>query len=926
MGSEMCIRDRDYGRPTTVKQLRRFNGLVSSLAVHLPHLFDMMRPLRRAASGSGKLQWTDEMEVAFEQAKEGVTSDLVVVPFDDSREPIVLTDYSKDGMSAAIVYVSADKTHFELVDCLSHNNSVAESKYSPQSGELAAFRLAVRKWPHWLKCRHIFWLTDCAPMASALSGSSPSVSGRIDRTLAELQGLDVTVIKSPGKLNVIADALSRDPSFVSEVADLVHPPVVTAPVVLDEDEDAVALPSESSLVQLLHREETSEQCVARWKQAQLDDDSLKTMRDDADGDGEVARWHPHSKLLCVLNDDKELCVVVPHELRLEVLVELHCSHMQEKPMIAKAKRYLWWDRMLKDIRQWFAQCVVCQRVRRTRLAGNLGDSEQHGAPERLEAWQIDTLHLGKQLYMVAVELFSGFIFTHKLVAGDSESMRRAMFAIFRIFSTPRWIQTDGGKEFFGAVKRMCVEQNVEIRRGIAYNSRSQSRVERANRSLQDAIARVRTARPGLEMEDIMAIATRDCNAIPSSDKWKVSAFELLLGKVPNWSLACQLQLERAVSHTDVVASIVGEDEVDDDDDVDREEVTWISQMRDDEAARSDMDEVRQLKHDAQRARTEKYWNQRTVSSRSCDVGDLVWLENWDSNPLKAKDRRRHDTSGPWLVESVNGDREEVTIVWFGASERARPFTRKRVHMRRVRLYVEPVVNDKYVPQDLLEAAKKALKTDEQLAQKVFLPQPLSNLIAKAEKRAAGLVRAELLAQQRSDEAAERAPLVAQQQLMAADVRWDKQEARRQKRLAQESAGREEARALEGLRLNEERLRMRMQEVRQQRDELLDKRADQVVEPLELENVLVVQFVKAHRTTVDGVDQLLVILRGGEQRWIDRSILMEKRGAAYKVRAYERQRRQRQRQQLVSNTSSNNNSSSSSSSTSSTVPLGLTDDI
>ena len=97
-------------------------------------------------------------------------------------------------------------------------------------------------------------------------------------------------------------------------------------------------------------------------------------------------------------------------------------------------------------------------------------------------------------------------------------------------------------------------------------------------------------------------------------------------------------------------------------------------------------------------------------------------------------------------------------------------------------------------------------------------------------------------------------------------------------------------------MNEERLWMRMQEVRQQRDELLDKRADQVVEPLELENVLVVQFVKAHRTTVDGVDQLLVILRGGEQRWIDRSTLMEKRGAAYKVRAYERQRRQRQRQQ------------------------------
>ena len=196
--------------------------MVSALAAHLPHVFETMRPLRAAAKGTGRLLWSDALQDAFVAAKQTLTSPHVVVPFDPSRELLVLTDYSGQGMAGALVHIAHDHTHLELIECWSKTNTPAQSRYTVQSGELDAFRQSVKRWPHYIRGRHVFWITDAKTMSEAVAGTSASSSKRIDRTLAELQNLDVSVVACPGKLNTIVDSLSRDPSFVSEMVQSVE--------------------------------------------------------------------------------------------------------------------------------------------------------------------------------------------------------------------------------------------------------------------------------------------------------------------------------------------------------------------------------------------------------------------------------------------------------------------------------------------------------------------------------------------------------------------------------------------------------------------------------------------------------------------------------------------------------------------------------
>ena len=58
-------------------------------------------------------------------------------------------------------------------------------------------------------------------------------------------------------------------------------------------------------------------------------------------------------------------MIIPHTLRNKVLKELHEDHVGASRMKARAKGFVWWPCLDKDIRGTVRACQACQDTRQT---------------------------------------------------------------------------------------------------------------------------------------------------------------------------------------------------------------------------------------------------------------------------------------------------------------------------------------------------------------------------------------------------------------------------------------------------------------------------------------------------------------------------------------------------------------------------------
>ena len=206
---------RKYGKPRTVRQLRVWLGMIAALASHLVNIAAVLRPLHAAvgAAKRGPLTWSPEMTRAFDDGKRVLQSPEIVVPYDETRALYLLSDWSKLGKCVVLAHLAPSNTHFEIVEVLSQANTKAESNYSAVDGEIVNIRLALKAFGHILRRGKFYWVIDSKIAQQSLASLRTSTSARMQRTRFELNGIHVVVLHCPGKMNIIADALSRDPAW-----------------------------------------------------------------------------------------------------------------------------------------------------------------------------------------------------------------------------------------------------------------------------------------------------------------------------------------------------------------------------------------------------------------------------------------------------------------------------------------------------------------------------------------------------------------------------------------------------------------------------------------------------------------------------------------------------------------------------------------
>ena len=130
------IHVKEMERPRTIKKLKGFLGFASYYRKFIRNFAKIASPLIRATIRATKLVWNDECELAFEELKQILTSELVLQLPDFNKPFRVYADACQYGVGAALEQPSdVDVKQWKPVAFFSKHLSETQQKYSTSERE-----------------------------------------------------------------------------------------------------------------------------------------------------------------------------------------------------------------------------------------------------------------------------------------------------------------------------------------------------------------------------------------------------------------------------------------------------------------------------------------------------------------------------------------------------------------------------------------------------------------------------------------------------------------------------------------------------------------------------------------------------------------------------------------------------------------------
>lgn len=151
--------------------------------------------------------WAKEQEGAFDKLKKQLSEPPILRQADETLPFIIRTDASNYALGA--VLLQGQGSDERPVEYASRLLTSAERNYTTTEREALAVIWAVDKFRGYIDGAKVVIGTDHQPLRWLMGLKSPS--GRLARWALRLQEYDLEVMYTPGKLNAIADTLSRPP-------------------------------------------------------------------------------------------------------------------------------------------------------------------------------------------------------------------------------------------------------------------------------------------------------------------------------------------------------------------------------------------------------------------------------------------------------------------------------------------------------------------------------------------------------------------------------------------------------------------------------------------------------------------------------------------------------------------------------------------
>ena len=138
-------------------------------------------------------------------------------------------------------------------------------------------------------------------------------------------------------------------------------------------------------------------------------------------------------------------IVVPRQLRTEMMTKAHTGYLGIVKTKARAREAMWWPGMNADLEKWVSNCRACTIHQNQQRSEPLLSSPLPGRPwERVAA---DLFQFRDRHYLILVDYYSRFPEVYRLFGLHSGKVIQGMKQIFSCHGIPDELHSDNGPQF-----------------------------------------------------------------------------------------------------------------------------------------------------------------------------------------------------------------------------------------------------------------------------------------------------------------------------------------------------------------------------------------------------------------------------------------------------------------------------------------------
>ncbi len=381
--------------PTTNTEIKQFCNMAGFYRKFIKHYAEKARPLTDLSNAQGKnvkVTLTKEAEKAFHKIKKAISKHPVLT-LPDVTKPFGIRTDASDYAIGGVLFQLDENNQEKPIAFGSRVLSKTERRYSTSEREMLAIYHFIRHWRAYVWGTPFKAYTDHSPLQGIKT--KKDVTRRLTRMILNLQDYDFTLYYTPGRLNTVADALSREP-FAAKAEEQCNT------ILKEEEKEETFSPWELLVLSVMEEEISNNDkekiskgvvSASEKEQARLWFEKLDKMDDPFDiPSAEMALMQARDVTLqkciekalkdatgtkwiikdeCVFHTrkqrqkkEKSLQLVLPKCLREDImkshhddLLGGHCGYLKT---INKIAQWYWWPKMKSDIKEWVQTCKICQ--------------------------------------------------------------------------------------------------------------------------------------------------------------------------------------------------------------------------------------------------------------------------------------------------------------------------------------------------------------------------------------------------------------------------------------------------------------------------------------------------------------------------------------------------------------------------------------
>ena len=422
----------DMPTPTSKEEIRRFMGMVNFVNRFIPNMSDLSAPMRELLHDDVVFNWEQPQEDSFNKLKSALCSAPVLAYYDPAKELTLQVDASSTGVGAALLQEGRPLAF------ASKALTSTQQQYAQIEKECYAILFGAEKFSEYVTARDTLVQSDHKPLESIMKKPIMKAPPRLQRMMVQLQrfpGLKVHYVK--GKDLVFADTLSRAFDEKNTSPEPVQKFEVAAVQFFE------ALPVSTSKLDVIRKatskdtglQQLKEYVVQGWPEERNDvRDDCKPFFNDRDE-------------MTVMNGIlfKGQRIIIPREMRPEMMKKLHESHMGIVKTKQRARDIMYWPGISSDIEEMIGHCETCKTFQKSNQAEPL---KSHHIPDR--AWckvSADLFEFGGQTYILGVDYYSKYPVVRELTRQTTKEVVKVMKSWFSEQGTPETLMTDNGPCF-----------------------------------------------------------------------------------------------------------------------------------------------------------------------------------------------------------------------------------------------------------------------------------------------------------------------------------------------------------------------------------------------------------------------------------------------------------------------------------------------